>query len=114
PLIRYDTGDTGIMQEKNKYSNGFPVITKLYGRRVDLVFNTKGEVVHPTAISRRLKHFSEIKQWQFNQNNQNEYLLKLILKDHNIRKDKIMTELLEMFGGDANINIAIVDKIPML
>src|SRR5690606_32006614 len=38
PMIRYDTGDIGIMREANEDSNGYPVLTKLYGRRIDLIF----------------------------------------------------------------------------
>src|SRR5690625_3358106 len=36
PLIRYDTGDTGIMVNNTK---GYPILDKLYGRRVDLVYD---------------------------------------------------------------------------
>lgn len=42
PLIRYDNGDTCIMQldEKTKH----PYIAQLYGRRLDLVYNTKNDL----------------------------------------------------------------------
>lgn len=55
PMIRYDTGDTGIYNSENNDSNGFPVLSKIYGRLLDLVYDTKGTTIHPMTLARILK-----------------------------------------------------------
>ena len=47
PIIRYDTGDLAIYDE-DKYGN--KIIKELYGRREDLIYNTRGRVVSPHAF----------------------------------------------------------------
>ena len=113
PMIRYDTGDTAIYQEGNEVSHGWPYISKLYGRRMDLVYNTKGEPVHPMNFGRILKNIPGIVQYQFVQKGQNDYVIKL-----NITKDCDVQDLLKnvkgVVGEDANVRVEYVDDIPVL
>ena len=80
PIIRYDTGDIGILLPPDNYSNGFPILGKLYGRRFDICYTTNNAPFFPMTIGRILKHYPEILQWQFIQKGAKNYLLKLILK----------------------------------
>lgn len=114
PVIRYDTGDTGILLAEDEFSHQYPVIEKLYGRRVDLVTDTKGEIVHPISFSRILKNHSGILQWQFIQKGKKDYLLKLITKENNFDAGSVRRELLPLFGRNANIVIEFVNTIPVL
>lgn len=113
PIIRYDTGDTGIMC-KDAQNRNYPVIRKLYGRKVDLIFNTEGDVVHPTAISRMLKHYTQIKQWQFIQNSAIKYTLRLIIKESRLDVTEIKQALFGLLGDQADITIEFTDEIPIL
>lgn len=116
PIIRYDTGDAAIFLEPDKYSNGFPVLGKLLGRRLDLCYTVEGKPLSPMMIGRVLKHYDQIKQWQFIQKGQKEYLLKVILRDgieHNSLNDAVIT-LQESLGIDAEIKIEKVEDIPTL
>jgi len=114
PLIRYDTGDTGIMLESDEYSNGFPVLSKLYGRRLDLIYDRHNNPVHPMAIGRILKNYPDIVQWQFIQKNQSKYLLKIKTADMEKSED-CMEKLKELLGGaDVVINMELVDEITVL
>lgn len=114
PMIRYDTGDTGIMIKSDAYSKGYPVLSKLFGRRTDLVYNTRGTVINPIAVARILKHFSEIIQWQFIQNGERVYLVKLIKNSSNVRLNEIKLELKKLFGTDAEISFEFTEEIPVL
>lgn len=113
PMVRYDTGDVGILQVADKNSNGFPFISSLFGRRLDLVYDTSGKPIHPMVLSRVLKNFDHIIQWQFLQTDKTEYTLKLNIND-NLDQEKIIKELKEYFGNDARIKIEYVDSIPVL
>ena len=115
PLIRYDTGDTCVLADPDEYSNGYPVISKLYGRRFDLTYSTKGTPIYPLAYGRILKNFSNIISWQFIQVSKDEY--ELLLKVRYNDKDgevKILKYLKEIVGNDAVIKIIYVDDIPTL
>ena len=117
PMIRYDTGDLGIMAAPNAYSYGYPYMPKLYGRRFDLVYTTRGEPVFPN-FGRILKNYSEIEQWQFIQRGQKEYVLKIVPRVGKLissNEKEIVSELKEMFFGlDAVISFEYVEEIPVL
>lgn len=110
PLIRYDTGDTGVMKYNN---NSWPAIKEIYGKQRDVIYNTKGEPVSPAIMSVYMWAVNGIKQWQFIQEKKKEYCLKL----NGIPNDSVETvvkRLNEIFGEDAIISISYVDEIPIL
>lgn len=115
PLIRYDTGDTCILAKPDEFSNGYPVMAKLYGRRFDLTFTTDGIPVYPLAYGRILKNYPEIQIWQFVQTGENEYHLRVKLNDSKKSELKsIKQNILDIIGHSANLHIDKVDEIPVL
>ena len=114
PVIRYDNGDTAILQAPNQFSNGYPTIEKLYGRRLDLTYTTTGTAVSPLTYGRILKHYENIAQWQFIQDGEKDYALNLIMRGEEPNLPSIVEMLKESLGRDANIIINKVDDIPIL
>lgn len=114
PVIRYDTGDTGIMIEGEGLYKEYSIISKLYGRRIDLVFDTRGNVVYPMAVAMLLKHYPEIVQWQFIQMDKARYRLELIIRSKTLDQDEVRNGLLALFGKDADIELRVIDEIPIL
>lgn len=113
PMIRYDTGDTGVYSNGDIDRIGFPVLSKIYGRLLDLVYDTKGSAIHPMTLARILKNYDGIRLWQFIQKDLNKYELKLNLSsDMNLSDCK--SQLNEIFGADSKIDISLVDDIPVL
>lgn len=113
PMIRYDTGDTAVFAPGNEASYGWPYISKLYGRMMDTVYNTKGEPMHPMNFGRTLKNFKTILQWQFIQKDEKEYCVKLQLANES-ELEQIVEEVHKIVGEDAVVNIEKVDEIPVL
>lgn len=117
PIIRYDTGDVGILLPPDAYSRGYPVLGKLYGRRFDVCYTADNEPFFPMTIGRVLKHYDQIKQWQFIQKGQKEYLLKVMM-NNGINTDSYLAPaivtLVETLGKDADVKIEQVDGIPTL
>lgn len=113
PLIRYDTGDTAIMSNGNSLSNGWPYISKLYGRRLDLIFDVNGNPVQPMALARILKNLKGIIQWQFIQTGETSYKIRLNMADKTSTTECV-SELQELLGENANIEIELVKEIPIL
>ena len=74
PMIRYDTGDLGIMQH---IKHGFPKLLEIYGRVRDCVYTPEGILLAPAKISTSMWGIKGLKQWQFIQNTENEYTITL-------------------------------------
>ena len=115
PVIRYDTGDLAVMEKQNALSNGYPYFSKLYGRRLDLIYNTQGEPMSAMTLSRILKYYPNILQWQFIQKDAIRYILKIVLKEGTSLNETEISKLLqESFGKDADIRFEYVNDIPVL
>ena len=116
PLIRYDTGDMCSYDIDER--SGDMVITQLFGRRLDLVFNTAGEPIFPMYFARVLKNYDAIVQWQFVQKGEKSYALKLTLdsenKDFSEQWADIYSHLLQLLGADAELHVEYVEDIPVL
>ena len=113
PLIRYDTGDTAIAEAGNELSNNWMYISKLYGRRLDLIFDAKGNPVQPMALARVLKNLKGIIQWQFIQTDEKEYKIRLNMEEK-VSTNGCMNELKELLGNEAHISVELVKEIPIL
>ena len=117
PMIRYDTGDVGVMGKPDAYSKGYPVLEKLYGRRLDVCYNIDGSPFSPMTIGRTLKHFDGILQWQFVQKDESQYVLKVVMKTSvNVEEylRPAVGELKKVLGNSAILRIEKVDGIPVL
>ena len=114
PMIRYDTGDVGIMIPGNKASNGWPILSELYGRRIDMIYDTSKRPVSPHIIAINLRICNNIRQFQFIQTGLSEYILKI----NGSPAENILAMCLDMqrdfIGHDAVINVEYVDEIPVL
>ncbi len=113
PMLRYDTGDVGIMEEDK--TNGSLVFTKIEGRKMDMFTNTKGEYISSHIIHHILQ-FRGIEQFQFVQEDGDEYIIKLKVSEKLDNQDEqaLLNQYQEYFGEDARISIVYVDDIPLL
>ena len=110
PMIRYDTGDLGIMSSGE---GAFPVLKEIYGRKRDCVYSVDGRLISPAKISVSMWGADNINQWQFIQETQNKYTLKL-----NVSGEASVEQIIEKFKGilgiDAIIEVEFVDEIPVI
>lgn len=113
PMIRYDTGDVAKMSRSSDSS--LPEFCELYGRRMDMIYDTYGEAVSPSLIGRTMRLSKGVEQWQFIQESENEYVLKITANSDN--KPDLSKEL-ESFkntlGSKAQIQVVYVENIPVM
>lgn len=116
PLIRYDTGDMAVLSKKSKCGRVGPVFSNVDGRKVDFILDTEGNLLSPHVITNTMWKFaSEIKQFQFIQNGQAQYLLKLNCPEKQFNGiNELTKDLYTYLGHDANIQIELIDEIPLL
>ncbi|MEZ4811264.1 MAG: CoF synthetase [Allomuricauda sp.] len=110
PMIRYDTGDMAVYEEPQ---NGYPYFSKIYGRRMDTVYNSSGEIVSPFIFYMVLE-YAKVKQFQFIQKGKKEYRFKLNGKPQNVDEEGAIRYFRNYLGEDAIITFEYVEEIPLL
>ncbi|MDO5558717.1 MAG: hypothetical protein Q4F95_03875 [Oscillospiraceae bacterium] len=111
PMIRYDTGDLGLMEYPQ--DSTLPRLKEILGRSRDCVYTVDGRLLSPAKISVSMWGAEGIRQWQFIQEDEKEYTLK-INADLNTDTDQIIKKLITILGETAVINIKFVDEIPVV
>lgn len=112
PLIRYDTGDLAELAE---IKNGFAIKLKtIQGRRVDTIYDTSGNRLTPHTLSVYMWKYEKLKQYQFIQEGEKEYTVKINGGKEYYSDDEMKQYLKSVFGQDAEITIEHVEGIPVL
>lgn len=112
PMIRYDTGDVAKMIYPE---NGLPYLENLFGRRMDLIYDTKGDVVSPFLLCRTMRLSHGVEQWQFIQKTETEYIIRIAVnKGEKPILDKEINMFKDTLGENASISVEYVDEIPVM
>ena len=115
PIIRYDNGDTAVARhvtdEKGRYKL---FLTSIGGRRSDMIYDTKGKGLTPFIITNNLWNVTGVRQYQFIQKGEKEYLLKLNGDKAAMDISDITGRIKPYLGEDALINVEFADEIPVL
>lgn len=111
PLIRYDTGDLGVMEFPDK---GLPVLSRIDGRKSDVLTNVMGEVISPFVFHGTLSDYEEITQVQLVQKDK-EYSFRINTSGRTFKRESEFLAYYQKFlGSDAQISVEYVDEIPVL
>lgn len=112
PIIRYDTGDMAVVSESSNDDKMF--LKQIEGRRVDMIYDTKGRALTSHTWGVYMWKFDKLKQYQFIQEGEKEYVLKVNGADGIYTSEEFDETLRAILGEDANIDIQYVDEIPVL
>ena len=111
PFVRYKIGDLGKWStEKCSCGRDLPLLESVEGRTFDLIIGTNGNKVPGNYFTLLRNVFSNIEQFQLEQEKIGVIELKLKLKNNFIDEEKLKTVLREKLGLDMKINIKYVDK----
>lgn len=110
PMIRYDTGDLGVMQHRE---GEFPRLLEIYGRSRDCVYTPEGALLSPAKISTSMWGIAGLKQWQFIQNSKDEYTVRLNGTSE-LDTQAVLDKLRIILGNQAHICAKLEDDIPVL
>ncbi|MDR8390264.1 hypothetical protein NC796_03870 [Aliifodinibius sp. S!AR15-10] len=111
PMIRYDTGDIGTLDLND---SGEFVLSKVEGRKMDMIYDTKKELVSSFVVTNNMWKYTDIKQYQFVQESSNSYYFKLNPKDKFNREEELINEFKTYLGENAKIRVEYVSEIPLL
>ncbi|MDM1454775.1 hypothetical protein [Myroides odoratimimus] len=111
PIIRYDTGDLCEFG----YENNKKVIKSIKGRSIDLLRNSKNEVLSPHVVTNLMWKYPDVKEFQLIQKDLINIDLFLVHafsnKENSI--NSLITELIGIFGVSSVIKIIEVESIPL-
>ena len=113
PMIRYDTGDVGAMvcdpdNPEKKY------FLKIEGRKLDLLYDTKGQIVSSYIAYKNMWQYTDIKQYQLIQDGIKSYTFKINADPAFNLEKQLIEEFKSFLGDDADFKIQYVDEIPLL
>lgn len=111
PYIRYDTGDLAIKVGNDQFCK---FIKAVQGRKVDVFYNTDGQVLTPHSITNYMWEFDKLSQYQFIQESKTGYVLKVSGAKNIYTEDDFIKVLKPILGEDSNIEIKFVNTIPVL
>ncbi|MCF8381830.1 MAG: hypothetical protein K9H49_19830 [Bacteroidales bacterium] len=114
PMIRYDTGDVGVIEEKEVFGRLRTVFKSIEGRKMDLIYDTAGSLMSSYIITNNMWKYKEIKQYQFIQNSKKEYLFMLNTEIPFKREKELISEFSEYLGKDSQISVEYINEIPVL
>jgi phenylacetate-CoA ligase len=114
PFIRYDTGDIGRFGINEDGSINKFYFSDIQGRKLDLLLDTKGNVVSSYIMYKNMFKYPEIDQYQLIQEDKKKYRF-IISSKNGFKKEKIIKdELITFLGDDAIFEVEYIDEIPLL
>ena len=114
PIIRYDNGDIAVAERKQNGDRYRLILKELYGRRSDTIYDTEGNTLTPYIITNNLWDVEGVRQYQFIQNTETVYTLRLNGDREKMDMEDILGRIRPYFGENADIRIEFVDEIPVL
>lgn len=115
PLIRYDTGDIGILERSSGCGEPGLVFKRIEGRKVDFITNTRGALLSPHVITNTMWKYPEVIQFQFIQEHLDQYTLILNTRQHPLSDESQLIKNIKSYTGeDSAISIEYVEEIPVL
>jgi phenylacetate-CoA ligase len=113
PLIRYDTGDIGVLSPDSKKA-GNSYLAKVEGRKQDMLYDTQGNFISSYRIQFIFEEYPGIIQYQLIQTGWKEYVVKLNTDGIFKNEAKLIKELNSSLGEDAVFMVEYVSEIPLL
>lgn len=113
PMLRYDTGDIGVISdESDQYGNLY--LDNVEGRKLDLLYDTSGEIVSSYIMYKNMWKYVEIKQYQLIQEGPKKYTFKINIDNKFEKEKQLVSEFKTYLGDDADFRVEYVDEIPLL
>lgn len=110
PMIRYDTGDFGIRLQRE----GKTYLQTVEGRKLDLLYDTRGNLVSSYIMYKNMWQYTEIEQYQLVQTHVKSYEFKINCPAGFQRENQLVAEFKSYLGDDADFKVIYVDEIPLL
>ncbi|MGB9614358.1 MAG: phenylacetate--CoA ligase family protein [Fervidobacterium sp.] len=116
PFIRYVTGDvSSISLEGCSCGRGLPLMTDVTTKAEDIVVTKDGRFISPSVLTHPFKPLHSIQISQIVQEEIDHLLIKIVPREYfsDEDRDQLVSALRERVGSDINIEIQLVQEIPL-
>ena len=114
PMIRYDTGDLGMLHKEKVGDIEMLYLGQVGGRKMDSIYDVYGNLLSSFIITNGMWDYPELKQYQFVQHTSNEYEFILNCEGVFEKEEALISQYIKILGTNARIHISYVDEIPLL
>ena len=114
PMIRYDTGDIGAFSNETECEFKSPCFSRVEGRKLDLLFDTKGNLISSYIVYKNMWKYTEIMQYQLIQEGKKEYRFMININGPFTQEKRLIEEFKLYLGADADFKVEYVSEIPLL
>ncbi len=116
PFIRYDTQDL-VTKAKTKCKCGRELLSieKIHGRDSDILITPSGKFLIYAPFDAWFPKLDTVRQFQIIQDRIDHIIIRLSVNDNfnNAEEDKILKYWQDFIGNDTNVEIQVVDDIPL-
>lgn len=114
PLIRYDTGDVGLITERSECRCGRrgPLLTKLYGRLSNLIRLNNGTTYDRFVLSKALQNCNGIRESRFVYYPSNKIIFEMVRNGSPFDREKLCNDLSNLFSEEILFEIKEVSSVP--
>lgn len=114
PLIRYSSGDTGILSsEKCRCGRSLPILSSLTGRLADCISLPDGRKLSPYTVTCAIEDIPGVGQFQIVQKKDWTVNISLIPSSHNLNADDVRTAVRNMLGPDVDVIVEATSKLSL-
>lgn len=113
PMIRYDTGDVGALTT-DLTQPGKLFLATVEGRKLDLLYDTTGNLVSSFIVYKNMWKYPEIIQYQLIQEGERCYRFKVNIPGLFTREMELVDDFKLYLGADAEVVIEYVSEVPLL
>ncbi|VAX36130.1 Coenzyme F390 synthetase [hydrothermal vent metagenome] len=116
PFIRYINGDRAIAGfEMCECGRGLPLLKKVTGRQLDILETPDGRKIPGEFFPHLMKEFKGIRRFQVLQSLLEKITIKLVIDDSfgETERAMLLTEIIEVAGTEVEIDLQIVEEIPL-
>jgi phenylacetate-CoA ligase len=114
PLIRYDTGDVGVLSsDKCSCGRSLPLLSSFSGRLTDCIVLPGGRKLSPLAVTRALTDIPGMRQFQVTQEQKDRFKVHLMTGKNVPNATAITTAMCDLLNFPANIAVEYTEHLPI-
>lgn len=113
PFLRYDIGDSGAADEKDRDAAGISALTTMQGRHGGLIKLPNGKTIGGLFWNHFFKDFTEVRQFQVAVFPNNKIELRLVGAGFTPEREQKLRDTLANFLGGTKISVVWVEKLKL-
>ena len=89
-------------------------LTEVYGRRTDMIYDTRGKMLSPHVVTNNMWTVPNVKQFKFTQTGEKNYTVLLNVTEDFAQEALVRGNLTAVLGEDCEVTVQYIDEIPVL